>query len=241
GACIEAGQKGWLGLLPITLFGCGIVFGALFLMAERRQTHPMLPTGLFGTRTFTVAVGVGFGFNLSLYGSLLCLSIYLQQVRHQSALATGLLLLPMAALVALGSIVSGRLTSRVGQRLPMIIGFVIAGAGACILLAVKAHTSMLLVVIGTLALALCSIAMPAMSSLAVNSAPSKRAGVASGVFNTARQAGGALGVAILGSLFAARGSLLHPMTVAAAVLLLSAVVSFFGARAPETSPAGRKR
>jgi DHA2 family methylenomycin A resistance protein-like MFS transporter len=237
-AFIEAGPQGWLGIVPTTLFALGVVFGVFFVATERRQAHSMVPLGLFKERTFSVAVGVGFAFNLSLYGALLCLSIYLQQSRGESALATGLLLLPMAVLVAAGSILSGRLTSRVGHRIPMVTGFLIAGAGACLFTTVTRHSSLALLVVGTLLLGLCSIAMPAMSSLAVSTVPPEQAGVASGVFNTARQAGGALGVAVLGSLLGAgvgaasskSMSLAHPMIVAAVALIGGAVASFLGAR-----------
>jgi DHA2 family methylenomycin A resistance protein-like MFS transporter len=92
------------------------------------------------------------------------------------------------------------------------------------------------VVVGTLALGLCSVAMPAMSSLAVGSAPAERAGLASGVLNTARQSGGALGVAVLGSLLVLSGrgpaqySLAVPLAVSAAVLVAAAGVAWLGTR-----------
>ena len=66
--------------------------------------------------------------NLVLYGSLLCLSLFLQQARHQSVLATGLLLLPMSLVVGIGSLASGRLTARFGPRPPILAGLTLAVA-----------------------------------------------------------------------------------------------------------------
>lgn len=235
-AFIEAGAIGWHDGRPAALLLIGVVAATAFVHVERRRSTPMLPLSLFSARPFSTAVFVGLCFNLSLYGALLCLSIYLQQTRGDSALHTGLLLLPMAVMVALGSLISGRLTGRTGHRVPMLIGLLCGALGALVLAQVSPHTSVSVIVGGTLALGLCSIAMPAMSSLAVGAAPTARAGLASGVLNTARQSGGALGVAVLGSLLALSGpgplhySLEVPLSLAGAVLVLAAGVAWYGTR-----------
>ncbi|HEY1652839.1 MAG TPA: MFS transporter [Acidimicrobiales bacterium] len=242
-ACIEAGSAGWTAPLPVVLFVAGLGAGSAFWRTERRRATPMLPPELFRSRPFSAAVTVGACFNFALYGTLLCLSLYLQQTRGESALRTGLLLLPMAVFVAAGSVLSGRLTGR-GHRAPMMIGLPVACGGAMILATVNATTSSTVVVGATLAVGLCSVAMPALSSLAVGSAPAERAGLASGVLNTARQAGGALGVAVLGSLLALSGripaqySLAVPLGLAAGVLLAATGVAWLGTRGEVT---GRRR
>ena len=104
---ITAGQQGWLAPLPGALLAAGLVAGVFFLRAERRQPHPVLPLALFRSRNLSGATAVGLIFNLVLYGSLLCLSLYLQQGRHEPVLATGLLLLPMSVVVGAGSLASG--------------------------------------------------------------------------------------------------------------------------------------
>ena len=86
---ITAGQQGWLAPLPGALLGAGLRTAWLFLRAERRHPHPLLPLALFRSPNFSGATAVGMIFNLVLYGSLLCLSLYLQEVRHESVLATG--------------------------------------------------------------------------------------------------------------------------------------------------------
>lgn len=98
-----------------------------------------------------------------------------------------------------GSLASGRLTARFGPRPPMIAGLTLAAAGAA-LLALAPGPSLPLLVAGSVLLGLVSLAMPAMIAAVVGAVGPGHAGVASGVLNAARQAGGALGVAVLGSL-----------------------------------------
>jgi MFS transporter, DHA2 family, methylenomycin A resistance protein len=182
----------------------------------------MLPLGLFRSRALSAGTAVGLLFNLSLYGSLLCISLFLQQSRHESAAATGLLILPMSVAVGAGSLASGWLTARFGPRPPMLAGLALAAAGAAVIGTVSAATPLAVLLAGSVVLGMCSLAMPAMTAVVVGAAGRQHAGVASGVLNTARQAGGALGVALLGSLLAVAGgglALQVPLSVAAASLL----------------------
>jgi DHA2 family methylenomycin A resistance protein-like MFS transporter len=197
----------------------------------------MLPLRLFRNRAFSAASGVGVLFNLSLYGVLICVSLYLQQERHESALTTGLLILPMSLAVGAGSTASGWVTARIGPRWPMIAGLSLAAAGAATLSLVGAATSLGLLVAGTVVLGLISLAMPAMTAVVVGSVGREHSGVASGVLNTARQAGGALGVALLGSLLAGGAggaghglALRTPMIVAAAGLVLAVGLAWIATR-----------
>jgi DHA2 family methylenomycin A resistance protein-like MFS transporter len=227
GGFITAGEQGWIAPLPDVLLGTGLVAGLLLVRAERRRTAPMLPLGLFRSVNLSAATGVGVLFNLCLYGALICLSLFLQQARHESALATGLLILPMSAAVGVGSMASGPLTARLGARIPMIAGLALAGAGAALLAAAGADAPLAMITGGSVLLGMCSLAMPAMTAVVVGSAGAEHAGVASGILNTARQAGGALGVALLGALLASSraaggGMTLHlPLTVAAVGYLLA--------------------
>jgi MFS transporter, DHA2 family, methylenomycin A resistance protein len=227
GGFITAGEQGWIAPLPDALLGAGLVAGLLLVRAERRRAAPMLPLGLFRSVNLSVATGVGVLFNLCLYGALICLSLFLQQARHESALATGLLILPMSVAVGVGSVASGPLTARLGARIPMIAGLALAGAGAALLAAAGTDAPLVMITGGSVLLGMCSLAMPAMTAVVVGSAGSEHAGVASGILNAARQAGGALGVALLGALLASsqaagQGMTLHlPLTVAAVGYLLA--------------------
>jgi DHA2 family methylenomycin A resistance protein-like MFS transporter len=232
---ITAGQRGWLSPLPGVLLAAGVIAGWWFLRAERRQSAPVLPLSLFRSRSFSGAVGIGLLFNLVLYGTLLCLSLFLQDARHEPVLATGLLLLPMSVVVGLGSLASGRLTARFGPRRPMLTGLTLAAAGAASL-AATAMGPLPLFVAASALLGLVSLAMPAMVGVAVGAAGPERAGVASGILNAARQSGGALGVALLGSLLGSGEGAGHPLNVrlplavATAGYLIAATIAWFTIR-----------
>jgi MFS transporter, DHA2 family, methylenomycin A resistance protein len=192
--------------------------------------------GLFRSRAFSTATAVGALFNGCLYGALICISLYLQQSRHESAAMTGLLILPMSVAVGVGSTASGWLTARSGARLPMVAGLGLAAVGAALISTVGATTPLAVLVAGTVVLGLCSLAMPAMTAVVVGSAGRQHAGVASGVLNTARQAGGAMGVAVLGSLLAggdhtSKSLTLHaPLIVAAAGYVIAVALAWIATR-----------
>jgi DHA2 family methylenomycin A resistance protein-like MFS transporter len=226
GGFITAGEQGWTAPLPVALLAAGVAAGLLLVRAERRRAAPMLPLGLFRSVNLSAATGVGVLFNLCMYGALICLSLFLQQARHESALATGLLILPMSVAVGIGSVASGPLTARLGPRIPMTAGLALAGVGAAVL-AAASDAPLAMIIAGSVLLGLCSLAMPAMTAVVVGSAGREHAGLASGILNAARQAGGALGVAILGALFASaqtagQGATLRlPLTVAAVGYLVA--------------------
>jgi DHA2 family methylenomycin A resistance protein-like MFS transporter len=221
GGLIEAGQLGWENPVPLALIAGGALIAAVFTCVEYRHSAPMLPLRIFAGRRFSAAAGAGLIFNFCLYGALLCVSVFLQGPLGQSALRTGMFLLPLAVAVGLGSSLSGRLTARLGPRIPMLTGYAAGAAGAVVLLAAGRSGPPALVVCGTALLGFCSIAMPAMTSVAMSTADPRRTGLASGVLNTARQAGGALGAAVLGTLLTVHSgspgmSLTVPMAVAIA-------------------------
>ncbi|WP_134666629.1 MULTISPECIES: MFS transporter [Amycolatopsis] len=210
GGLIQVGRSSW----ALPLIAAGVLTGIAFVLAERRRRDPMLPLAIFSSRPFSAASTAGLLFNFCLYGALLCLSLYLQGPLHQSAFATGMLTLPLTVAIGIGATASGRLTARFGARVPMLTGFSLAGLGAILL---AAADSLPLVLIGGVVLCCCSIAMPAMTSVAMSTPPEEHTGLASGVLNTARQTGGALGTAVLGTLLTTGStmSLSVPLTVAA--------------------------
>ena len=200
-ALVEAGRLGWTS--PVVLAGCVVSAAAwaAFAAVEHRGTDPMLPLGLFARRGFRTGTVVGLLINLGFYGQLFVMSLYFQDVRGYSALRTGLALLPEAALLTVASAVSGRLMARTGPRLPMLTGLLLGGAGLIGLVAAGTHTPYLALVLPMIAAGSgMALTMPAATSSVMESAPADRGGIASGVVNAARQAGGVLGVAILGSL-----------------------------------------
>ena len=172
---------------------------------------------------------MGFLINLGFYGQLFVMSLYFQDVRGYSALRTGLALLPEAALLTIASAASGRLMARTGPRIPMLTGLLLGGAGLIGLVAAGTHTPYLVLVLPMIAAGSgMALTMPAATSAVMESAPADRGGIASGVINAARQAGGVLGVAVLGSLVSVRatfiGGLRDGLIVAGCAFLAGAVL-----------------
>jgi MFS transporter, DHA2 family, methylenomycin A resistance protein len=232
-ALVEAGRLGWTA--PLVL-GAGCVAAAAiaaFAAVEHRSADPMLPLELFRRRAFRSGSTVGLLINLGFYGQLFVMSLYFQDLRGYSALRTGLALLPEAALLTVASAASGRIMARTGPRVPMLTGLLLGGAGLLGLAVAGSHTPYLVFVIPMIAAGSgMALTMPAATASVMEAAPPDRGGIASGVVNAARQAGGVLGVAILGSLVSARadfiGGLRAGLVIAAAAFLAGAAVSFRG-------------
>ncbi len=258
-----AGERTGIGLDPVgqvlavaalTLLTFGVIEKALvpllvslallaaFVACEHRTRAPMLPLGLFHNPTFSGASFVGLAINLGFYGQLFVVSLYFQQVRGWSALATGLALLPEGIFVAISSALSGRAMGRVGPRLPMIAGLLLGGAGLSGLAAAGEHTSYVLLVPPLIAAGFgMAFTMPAATNAIIGAAPAERAGIASGVLNASRQAGGAIGVALLGTLVASGAfipGLQAAMLVAGGAFFVAAAVAALPVERRVGSPAG---
>ena len=235
-ALIEFGQG--RGVLALALLLAAVAAGRAFVVAQRSATSPMLPPGLLAPGPFRGAVLTGLIFNFALYGALLVVGLALQEVHGLSVLATGTAILPMTIVVALGSTTSGLITARTGPRPPMIAGFAFAAAGAVVVAAGAAHPSAIVAGMGLIGPA--SLAMPAMTSVALASAPAEHAGLAGALLNCARQAGGALGVAGFGAAYNAAGRSTAELALtfaAVAAILVGGVVTSVGATAPEPEEA----
>jgi MFS transporter, DHA2 family, methylenomycin A resistance protein len=230
---VRAGEAGWTSAPVLAGFVLSAAAWAGFAWAEYRAADPMLPLQLFTRPGFAAGSLVGLLINLGFYGQLFLMSLYLQDVRRYSALVTGLALLPEAALLIVASTASGRIMARTGPRTPMLAGLTLGGAGLLGLVVAGAHTSYLLLVapMGAAGFGM-ALTMPAATASVIEAAPADRGGIAAGVINAARQAGGVLGVALLGSLVHAGTAFLsglHVGLLIAAVAFFAAAVITFGA------------
>lgn len=228
-ALVEAGRLGWASPVVLAGFVVSAAAGAAFIAVEHHGADPMLPLPLFARHGFRTGTLVGFLINLGFYGQLFVMSLYFQDVRGYSALRTGLALLPEAALLTIASAVSGRLMARTGPRIPMLTGLLLGGAGLLGLVAAGTDTPYLVLVLPMIAAGSgMALTMPAATSAVMESAPADRGGIASGVINAARQAGGVLGVAVLGSLVSVRatfiGGLRDGLIVAGCAFLAGAAL-----------------
>jgi predicted MFS family arabinose efflux permease len=199
---IEAGSGG-AGASPRALIALAIaaVAAVAFLVTQARGRDPMVPLSLFRSPVMTIAAATGFAFMAGFYGLVFIYSLYLQDTRGLSSFTTGVAFLPMTLLSGFVSIAAARLAERFGPQVPIIGGMALMGTGMLLLAALPAS-----VPVWTLALLLIPIgisgplAIPPTTALLLESVAAHRSGVASGVFNTSRQLGGALAVAVFGAL-----------------------------------------
>jgi DHA2 family methylenomycin A resistance protein-like MFS transporter len=166
---------------------------AAFVAVEMRRPDPMLPVALFRRPAFASATAVAATMNLGSNGTLFVLTLFLQDVQGRSPVGAGLVCLPAFAMLALVASPAGRAVGRVGPRVPMAAGLVCSAAGLALLVAGPILPAFVLWGAG---LGLLTPAVVAASMAAVGP---ERAGLASAVNNTARQAGGAIGVAACGA------------------------------------------
>jgi DHA2 family methylenomycin A resistance protein-like MFS transporter len=193
-----------LGIRHPLVIGGGIlavVAGIVFYLVETNSSEPMLPLGLFHLPNFTPSVIFGTIMNLTFYGMMFVLSLYLQQARGFSALGTGLAYLPLMSTFIVVNVASGVVAARTGPRLPMILGAAVTLAGYAMLSRLVPATPYVAMLLPFIVVpAGMGFAVPAMTAGVLSSIDRRRSGTASAVLNAARQTGGAIGVAIFGAL-----------------------------------------
>ena len=200
-AVIETKPLGWTHPLVLACIGMALVAAPLFVWTEARSAALMLPLRFFKAPGFSVAVTYGVIVNLTYYGIVFLLSLYLQRVHGYSALRTGLAYLPLTATFFGVNIFSGWLVGRTGARLPMVLGALIDAAGFGLLLLLGAGSPYLLMLPAFALLPTgMGLGVPAMTTTVLSTVEKQASGTASGVLNAARQAAGAIGVALFGSL-----------------------------------------
>jgi EmrB/QacA subfamily drug resistance transporter len=200
-AIIEAPTRGIGSPVVLGLFALGLVVVALFALWELHTDHPMLDVRFFENPRFSAAsLAVTLAF-FSMTGVLFFLTQYLQSVLGYSALHAGLGFIPLAVTMMISSPASARLDARFGSKATVVAGLVIAAGAVALLSTARADSSYLLIgaVLALLGAGLGCVMTPATNSI-MGSLPLAKAGVGSAVNDTTRQIGGALGVAILGSI-----------------------------------------
>jgi DHA2 family methylenomycin A resistance protein-like MFS transporter len=198
---IEGPSLGWTSAPVLAAAATALLAAGLLVRRERGGPDPMLPRALFATSAFAAANGVGFLINFAVFGQLFLLSLFLQQAGGADALHTGLKLLPMMAAYAVGNLLSGRISARVGPRPPMLYGLA-AGVGVALLMmaGLQPATPYLLLVLAVIAMNLAiGTAIPGMATTVMLVAGRAHANSAAAALNANRQVGALVGVAIMGT------------------------------------------
>ena len=204
-AIIEAPVKGWLAVEVVGPAALGAAILAAFVLWELRNPNPMLDVSFFANPRFSAASATITLVFFALFGSTFLLTQYFQFVLGYSPLMAGVLTAPVALGIMSAGPLSPRLVERIGTKLVVLAGLGIVGVS---LLCYGSEYLMESVPLG-MGVRLVfgwgmGLVMPPATESIMGSLPRERAGVGSAVNDTTRQTGGALGVAIIGSIFAAQ-------------------------------------
>ncbi|MGD9960680.1 MFS transporter [Nocardioides sp.] len=226
----------------------GVVAALAFVLVERRTPHPMVPLGLFSSRTFSAANVM----TLLVYAALGAVSFFvvlqLQTVSGYDALRAGVAMLPITIAMLFLAARGGRLAARIGPRLPMTIGPFVIALGALVLLRVGPDANYWLDVfpgVTLVGLGLAVLVAP-LTSTVLAAAPDHNAGIASGINNAVARAGSLLAIAALPVAVGLSGidydvpavfdtAYARAMVICAVLLAAGGVLSWFTIRNPDLS------
>jgi EmrB/QacA subfamily drug resistance transporter len=200
---IEAPSRGWTDTLVLAAFGVAALMLAAFVAWERRAPAPMLELTLFRNPRFSAsssAISLAF---FALFGVIFFLTQYLQEVRGYSALDAGVRTLPVALGLVVGGPFSAKLTERLGIRLVVPFGLTLVSIALYLLTLADADSTYWLIAgaLVVMGFGMASALAPATDAI-MGSLPEAKMSVGSAINDTNRVAGGALGVAVLGSVLA---------------------------------------
>jgi len=202
-ALIEANSRGWTSPLILGLFALAAVSGTAFVLLELHQRLPMFDMTLFRNPTFAGANTVALLVSLAMFGVFFFISLFMQNVLGYSAVRAGVAFLPMTVLIIVVAPIAGKSSDRLGSRWLMTGGMTLVGCSLLIFAQLQPDSAYLFLlpgmVLGGLGMA---ITMTPMTAAALSSVPVDKAGVGSGMLNTFRQVGGALGIAVMGAILA---------------------------------------
>ncbi len=249
-AIVKAQEFGWGSARTLGLGAVAIALLGAFLMIERRSAAPLMRLSIFRIRTIAVSDTVLLLAASGMFGMFFFASLYVQEILGYSPLKAGLAFLPVTGGIVIGAGLAQALVRRFGVRNISVIGLMLGSAGMLYLTQLPVHgtyVSDLLVGLMPMSIGMGLVFVP-ITLLATSGVSDDDSGLASGLFNTAQQVGGSLGLAILSTLaasqttkllsaggtsvLAARVSGYHVAFLAAGIMLASgAAIMAFGLRA----------
>jgi EmrB/QacA subfamily drug resistance transporter len=216
---IKGSSYGWGSARTLAFLGGAVLVGLLFVVREHRARQPLLPLRLFRSASVSAGVALVVLLMFALFGAMFFMTFYLENVHGLDPVGAGVRLLPMTAMLIVGAPLSGALIGRVGPRIPLVAGMVLAAVALFGLSRLGAASSPDDTIVWFILLGLgLSPVMVGATDVIVGNAPVELAGVAGGLQSTAMQVGGTLGTAVLGAVMSARISSLLPASWQAAHL-----------------------
>lgn len=198
-ALILGPDTGFTSVLTATLGLIGIASLIAFIVVEQRVKNPLLPPDTFASREFTGVNATTFAVYAALNGLFFLLMLELQNVLHYSALSAGASLLPVNVLLLVISPFAGKMSARIGPRVPMVAGSLIAAVGMVLFSRVRPGGTFLTAVLPAAVVfgAGLSLLVAPLTTVALTSLGERRAGLASGVNNSVARVAGLLATAII--------------------------------------------
>jgi predicted MFS family arabinose efflux permease len=201
---VKARDFGWGSLETLGLGALAIALLAAFVAIEHRSAHPLVRLSVFRVRTLAVANGAMLLVISGMFAMFFFASLYVQEILGYSPIEAGLAFLPVTAGIMIGAGAAQGLVPRIGVRNVGIVGMLMAATGLALLSGVPTHGSfaadllpgLMLISVGM------GLTFVPLTLIATTGVDDNDAGLASGLFNTSQQVGGALGLAILSTLAA---------------------------------------
>jgi EmrB/QacA subfamily drug resistance transporter len=218
---VGTGTHPWASARTISTLAAGLaMLGAFVLIEARLAEHPLVPLGVFRRRSLTAANAVSLAIGASIFSLFFFLSLYLQQVNGYTPLRAGLAILPVGLAILAAALLAARLVARIGARRQLVTGLLLAAAGLAWMTQLAPGEGYWPGVFlpGLLAGAGFGLSFVPMTIGATAGIPPQQAGLASGLLNTTRQVGGAIGLAVAATVAAAvHAQSTAPHAVAAAL------------------------
>ena len=204
---VNGNEAGWTSSRTLGLLGGGMALFIVFVLVEAFAEAPLMPLGLFRFRNLSSASVIGALWSAAMFAWFFISALYMQLVLGYSALQVGLAFLPADLIMAAFSLgISAKMVMRFGSRLPLAAGLALVAAGLALFAFSPVEGNFLLHVLPAMTIlgVGCGMALNPILLVAMSEVEPGDSGLASGVVNTAFMMGGALGLAVLASLSAAR-------------------------------------
>jgi EmrB/QacA subfamily drug resistance transporter len=201
-ALVEGNDWGWGSARIVTLFALSVLGLAAFLLVERRVRFPMVEFAFFRTRQFGGTNAIAFVVSFAMLAMFFFMALYMQNILGYSPLEAGIRFLPSTVVIIVAAPIAGRLTDRIGARIPIAVGLSLVAVSLYFQSRITIDTGYgdLLPLFSLMGLGI-GLTMSPMSTAAMNAVEEAKAGVASGILSMSRMVGGTFGVAAVGALF----------------------------------------